>query len=255
MGCNIKDKRPPPDTESVFIKCEQKGDLICVHDEPRLRLAGGPTGHTAPLIWGRGGDQITSDILGLHFLQRHSQLLAKCPFSSLFLWHFGKMSHLASGIVTPLLSTRLSARGFFSESSESLSLSGVRSWCVVAWVCRHPQCGSRANSLLQCSHELVFLKVEGCCFSFSTVGPGQDYPHNEGHLCEPGEFMLSFSRTKIKIFLKCQQSSIIITEKSASLLKTIYLKKKIYLSFSSFQFPPFQQPLIFFWYKESKFFL
>lgn len=28
MGCNTKDKRPPPDTESVFIKCEQKGDPI-----------------------------------------------------------------------------------------------------------------------------------------------------------------------------------------------------------------------------------
>lgn len=154
------------------------------------------------------GGQITSDIPGVHFLQRHSQLLAKCPLSSLSLWHFGKMNHLARMDRHPTSKhMRLSAGGLFGESFENLSLSRVTSWCVLSWICRHPQCGSRANSLLRCFHELIFLKVEGCCFSFSTIEPGQEYPDDEDHICEHGEFILSFSCTKIKIILKCQLSS------------------------------------------------
>lgn len=37
----------------------------------------------SPLSWGRDRGQMTYDILGVHFLRRHSQFLAKCLFSSL----------------------------------------------------------------------------------------------------------------------------------------------------------------------------
>lgn len=158
----------------------------------------------SPLSWGRDRGQMTYDILGVHFLRRHSQFLAKCLF--FFTCDILKMHHLARmGIHPSSKYTYLSARGLFKESSESSSLSRMAGWCVSSWICRNPQCGHWVHSLLQYFHELTFLKVEGCCVA-SPIKESE-YPNDEDHICEHGEFILSFSHPKIKVTLKCQWSS------------------------------------------------
>ena len=150
------------------------GASLCLLRAPST-VSGLHGSHCSPQLGGSRWGQITSTIWGVHLLQRHSQLLAQGSFSSLFLWHFGKMNHLARMNRHPAPErVHLSAGGLFSESSENLSLSRVTGWCVLSWICRRPQCGNQANSPLRCFHELIFLKVEGRCSSFSIVEPGQE---------------------------------------------------------------------------------
>lgn len=143
----------------------ERGANLCLLWAPSLACKWPSGSHCSPKLGGSRWGQITSNILGVHLLQRHSQHLAKCPFSSLFLWHFGKMNHLARMDGHPTTKRmHLSAGGLFIESVENLSLSEVTGWCVLSWICRRLQCGNQANSPLRCLYELIFLKVEGRCF-------------------------------------------------------------------------------------------
>lgn len=127
------------------------------------------------------------------------------PFFPFLVTFWEDESFGRDGSSPPLLSTRAGQREVYSGSP--LRICPCPEWLVGV---SYPQSagtrgGSRANGLL-CFHELIFLKIEGCCFSFSTMEPAPEYPNNEDHIWEHGEFILSLSHTKIKIILKCQRS-------------------------------------------------
>ena len=68
----------------------------------------------SPLSWGGDRGQMTYDILGVHFLRRHSQFLAKCPFSLLvtswrcIIWQ--------GWVFTPIQSTHTCQQEVYSRS-------------------------------------------------------------------------------------------------------------------------------------------